>query len=258
MTFGLTEGWWLFEDRHLRVPGSPVLTEQSWQIVLERCGFHHVSSDRILSDNQESGSQRIMIAFSDGLNVKEAREVISETEQFENPSIDALASYLSTHYKKQLSDMPGMHSQMPQPLVFDKGRQTKKTPSPEKAIVRKKPSIIKIDHRDIAIIGVQGRYPQANTIDEFWSNLKNGRNCIEEIPKDRWDIDAFYHADKTSHDFGNIYARWGGFIQTNDIAIIGVSGQFPMAVTKEDFWMNILQGKDCIEEIPKSRWDYRQ
>ncbi|KPA16874.1 polyketide synthase, partial [Candidatus Magnetomorum sp. HK-1] len=140
----------------------------------------------------------------------------SSTLLFEHPSIDALASYFSMHYVKQLSDMPGMHSQSPQPLDFDKGRQTKKPPSPEKAIVRKKPSIIKTDHRDIAIIGVHGRYPQANTLEEFWNNLKNGRNCIEEIPKDRWDIDAFYHANKATHDFGNIYARWGGFIQQAD------------------------------------------
>ncbi len=36
---------------------------------------------------------------------------------------------------------------------------------------------------EIAIIGLAGKYPQADHIGEFWSNLKNGKDCITEIPK---------------------------------------------------------------------------
>lgn len=31
---------------------------------------------------------------------------------------------------------------------------------------------------EVAVIGMAGRFPQANNIDEFWDNLKNGRECI--------------------------------------------------------------------------------
>jgi acyl transferase domain-containing protein/thioesterase domain-containing protein/acyl carrier protein/phosphohistidine swiveling domain-containing protein/SAM-dependent methyltransferase len=42
------------------------------------------------------------------------------------------------------------------------------------------------------------------------------------------------------------------------VAIIGMSGQFPMAQTIENFWNNILEGKNCITEIPKERWNWRE
>ncbi len=53
----------------------------------------------------------------------------------------------------------------------------------------------------IAIVGLAGRYPQANNVHEFWENLKNGKDCITEVPKDRWD-----HAKYN-------YSKWGGFIE---------------------------------------------
>ena len=90
---------------------------------------------------------------------------LSSTLLFENPSIDTLAAYFLKNHEKKLSDILRMQSQRPQPLIFDKNRQTL-----TKEIVRNKPAIIKADHQDIAIIGVHGRYPQANTLDEFWSN----------------------------------------------------------------------------------------
>ena len=34
----------------------------------------------------------------------------------------------------------------------------------------------------IAIIGISGRYPQADTIERYWENLKTGCDSITEIP----------------------------------------------------------------------------
>lgn len=36
------------------------------------------------------------------------------------------------------------------------------------------------DH-DIAIIGISGHYPKADTLDEFWRNLEQGRDCVSPI-----------------------------------------------------------------------------
>ena len=41
------------------------------------------------------------------------------------------------------------------------------------------------------------------------------------------------------------------------IAIIGMAGQFPMAGDIDSFWKNLEEGKDCISEIPTSRWDWK-
>ncbi|TMC17418.1 MAG: hypothetical protein E6J34_18695, partial [Chloroflexi bacterium] len=43
---------------------------------------------------------------------------------------------------------------------------------------------------------------------------------------------------------------------TSPIAIIGMSGAFPQARDIQSFWSNLLAGKDCIGEIPPSRWDW--
>lgn len=43
-----------------------------------------------------------------------------------------------------------------------------------------------------------------------------------------------------------------------DIAVIGISGSFPMAANIDAFWENLKAGKDCVTEIPSVRWDYRQ
>jgi acyl transferase domain-containing protein/tryptophanase/acyl carrier protein len=40
---------------------------------------------------------------------------------------------------------------------------------------------------DIAVIGMAGRYPKAKNLSELWDNLAAGRDCIEEIPAERYE-----------------------------------------------------------------------
>ncbi|MFZ2754256.1 MAG: type I polyketide synthase, partial [Lysobacteraceae bacterium] len=42
------------------------------------------------------------------------------------------------------------------------------------------------------------------------------------------------------------------------IAIVGLSGRYPGAEDLDAFWRNLESGRDCITEIPASRWDYRE
>ncbi|KTT67251.1 hypothetical protein NS383_01830 [Pseudomonas oryzihabitans] len=67
---------------------------------------------------------------------------------------------------------------------------------------------------DVAIIGLAGRYPQARNLDEFWQVLSEGRDCISEIPLERWDHARYYSGDEDAP--GKTYARWGGFIDGVD------------------------------------------
>ncbi|MEH7664939.1 beta-ketoacyl synthase N-terminal-like domain-containing protein, partial [Bacillus velezensis] len=41
------------------------------------------------------------------------------------------------------------------------------------------------EEHDIAVIGLAGRYPQAGSIEEFYQNLRSGKDCITTMPKDR-------------------------------------------------------------------------
>ncbi len=66
----------------------------------------------------------------------------------------------------------------------------------------------------IAIIGMSGRFPMARDLDEFWDNLKAGRDCVTEIPADRWDYRRFWTEGAGKRD--GIYCKWGGFIDDAD------------------------------------------
>jgi 3-oxoacyl-(acyl-carrier-protein) synthase len=39
---------------------------------------------------------------------------------------------------------------------------------------------------DIAVIALAGKFPEADNIDEFWQNLKSGKNCVTRVPVNRW------------------------------------------------------------------------
>ncbi|MFJ4269252.1 SDR family NAD(P)-dependent oxidoreductase [Streptomyces coelicoflavus] len=60
---------------------------------------------------------------------------------------------------------------------------------------------------DVAVIGVSGRYPQAADLEEFWENLRAGRDCIREVPADRWNDERYAGAGA---------GRWGGFLDDID------------------------------------------
>ncbi|MCL9760238.1 type I polyketide synthase, partial [Frankia sp. AiPa1] len=41
----------------------------------------------------------------------------------------------------------------------------------------------------------------------------------------------------------------------NPIAIVGMSGLFPMARNHREYWQNVVDGADCTSEVPASRWN---
>ena len=66
LTFGLLEGWWLFEDEDVRIPGSPLVAPRMWRHVLAAEGFRHPLN--LKPDNDAMGaSQHILVAESDGV-----------------------------------------------------------------------------------------------------------------------------------------------------------------------------------------------
>jgi len=54
----------------------------------------------------------------------------------------------------------------------------------------------------------------AKDINEFWRNLVEGKDCITEIPKDRWDWQEYYGDPAKEANKTNI--KWGGFIEGVD------------------------------------------
>ncbi|HSN99382.1 MAG TPA: beta-ketoacyl synthase N-terminal-like domain-containing protein, partial [Candidatus Nanopelagicales bacterium] len=66
----------------------------------------------------------------------------------------------------------------------------------------------------IAIIGMAGRFPDADDLDAFWENLQRGHDAVREIPADRWDVHTFFDPDPDRLD--RTYCRWGGVLRDVD------------------------------------------
>lgn len=59
-------------------------------------------------------------------------------------------------------------------------------------------------HRDMAVIGMSGRFPLAGNTEAFWNNLASGLNCITPVPPGRWE---------SNHGGGPVF---GGFLDDID------------------------------------------
>lgn len=63
---------------------------------------------------------------------------------------------------------------------------------------------------DIAIIGMSCRFPGANSKDDFWQNLINGRECIYEFPnKRKMDLEDYLKRMGITENINDLYVKAG-------------------------------------------------
>nr|ATX68126.1 malonyl CoA-acyl carrier protein transacylase [Nostoc sp. UHCC 0450] len=151
------------------------------------------------------GIDSIMISQ---LNQKltEGLGAVSKTLFYEFQTLADLAHHLAASYIDGCLKWTEMNTSIATPDVKSK-------PSKENSAQMAKVAA----KQAIAIIGLSGRYPKAKTVADFWQNLKNGEQCISEIPRQRWDWRRHYHADpKEAVKLGKSYSKWGGFLEDFD------------------------------------------
>ncbi|CAM2069327.1 SDR family NAD(P)-dependent oxidoreductase [Sulfidibacter corallicola] len=66
----------------------------------------------------------------------------------------------------------------------------------------------------IAIIGLAGRFPDADDIHRFWENLVSGRDSVRDVPRHRWNVAEVF--DPKPGQPGKTYCKWGGFLERVD------------------------------------------
>lgn len=299
LTFGLLEGWWLYEDAELRIPGCPGLYPEAWQSVLESEGYRCVT---FMAESSHQLGQQIVAAESDGVirqkqpdaqaveetaaskepaeftapafsvtdrtvqfiketlakSIKLAPERIQPETSFEKYGIDSilqvnfireletltgelpktvlfehtntkeLAEYLLDTYPDKLQQAFGAEQAPPEtkqpepvpdeplPLVTETRRfisepKEAEAPKPKTETAAANRS----DRDDIAIIGISGRYPESETLDELWEHLKAGDSCITEAPENRWKSGLLKTMAKETRKEDR-KTRYGGFLQHID------------------------------------------
>ena len=75
LTVGLTDGWWLFEDRDLRSE-NPVLTRKAWLELLQACGYRDVFATADGDATSGLAGQSIVVARRGGAAGPEARWLV--------------------------------------------------------------------------------------------------------------------------------------------------------------------------------------
>src|SRR5262249_49574172 len=53
---------------------------------------------------------------------------------------------------------------------------------------------------EIAIVGMGCRFPGAGDLSTYWENILAGKDCIREVPPDRWDPEVFHDPASTAND----------------------------------------------------------
>jgi acyl transferase domain-containing protein len=105
----------------------------------------------------------------------------------------------------------------------------------------------------IAIIGFNGRFPGADSSEEFWANLCDGVDSITEIPPRRWDHSEYY--DPRRNVPGKVYAKWGGFlsdVDQFDAAAFGIAPVDAMFMDpQERLFLEAV--RDCLETAGYTR-----
>ncbi|QZL04211.1 acyltransferase domain-containing protein (plasmid) [Streptomyces sp. BHT-5-2] len=90
----------------------------------------------------------------------------------------------------------------------------------------------------VAVIGMGCRFPQAESVDQYWRLLTDQVDAITEVPGDRFDIAEHY--DPSPGTPGKTVSRYGGFLESPfhfDAAFFGIS---PLEATGMDPQQRLL------------------
>ncbi|MCG6892519.1 MAG: SDR family NAD(P)-dependent oxidoreductase [Desulfobacteraceae bacterium] len=275
LTFGLTEGWWRFEDEDIRIPHSPLLTADGWEAELAASGFQVVKRYPYPPDASEKPRQCILVGQSDG-------QVVCRQQEKAAPGKTA--------------------------AVASAGPSEETRPAPEGGLLRKHAE----DYLRKAIGGVLKRPASAIDVDTTFERYGIDSLLILEINK-RFEADfgnlptTLLFENRTVRRLADYFlsrheTRLNAMVGTAprhasgqpppetssledtdpeqdkphplatprptpgvrvtapapDIAVIGMSGRYPMAETLDSFWENLKNGRNCVQEIPAERWDWRR
>nr|AKQ22652.1 malonyl CoA-acyl carrier protein transacylase [Scytonema sp. PCC 10023] len=134
---------------------------------------------------------------------------LSKSLLLEYQTVRELTDYLLSHRRMELVKAIGGSIQDTEPK-----NPQKKTLILENNNVGDIPKQDAVTGEDIAIVGLYGRYPQAENPDQFWENLKSDTSSITEIPRERWDYRDFYDPEKGREN--KMYCTRGGFLTDID------------------------------------------
>jgi acyl transferase domain-containing protein/cation diffusion facilitator CzcD-associated flavoprotein CzcO/acyl carrier protein/SAM-dependent methyltransferase len=161
--------------------------------------------------------------------------LIEAIQVYSYPTLIEFSQYIKTEVEKQGVVIDGLEAELyplnkPKLAVVTMPKETalvlnrdyaqtsqRKLQSWRKQGILSVPSInsLTFQAKPIAVIGMAGQFPQANNLEEFWNNIAEGKNCISQISKDRWDINEYYK--EGAPVAGKTNCQWMGSLQEYDL-----------------------------------------
>lgn len=228
-TFGLTDGWWAFEDAELRVRG-PILDVEAWRTLLQKANFSVIATRPDAPSKLAAFGQRMFVArvgVESPVRVDECarwlrsriadfaripREQLDPTRNFMDQGIDSiLALQLRRDLERELEISLEATVTFSQPNV----RQL------ASFLLENHPSVMR---------RVLGAANDAEALTLVQPLLKT-----QESDEQRTQVAKAVIAN------------------AGDVAVIGMACRFPGAGTPEELLANSLQGKELIGRMPASR-----
>ncbi|MGG0754206.1 SDR family NAD(P)-dependent oxidoreductase [Brevibacillus laterosporus] len=117
LTFGFLQGWWMYEDTALRIPGCPGLYSDSWKKVLKTEGFHSISFP---VDEKNDYKQQIICAKSDGVTMQLQDPVpTASTLDYNNRQDESDTQFAHKEHHQKSSSMENPEDRMEHINVTD-------------------------------------------------------------------------------------------------------------------------------------------
>ena len=258
LTFGLLEGWWLYEDEALRLAGSPGLAPENWQAALEQEGFEAVT---FLADDVHELGQQVIAASSNG--------------QVRQPGVAAPAAVAAVAMPAPAPAVPtrvrAAASLRDQCIVYLQGVVATALKMEVAQVAPGRP-LTDFGLDSILVVGLTNQLRKAfpGITSTLFFEVQNVAALADYLLEHKREhVDALFEAApageptaapapvrqiRTARPQAPQGAPAGGIF---DVAIIGVSGRYPQAANLDEFWRNLADGRNCVTEIPAGRWDWK-
>ena len=99
----------------------------------------------------------------------------------------------------------------------------------------------------IAVIGLSSFFADAKNVEEFWTNILQGRDSITDVPENRWAIEDYYDEDLFAPD--KTYCKRGGFLPEIDFNPLefGLPPNI-LEVTDASQLLGLVAARDAFED----------
>ncbi|AGK75335.1 6-deoxyerythronolide-B synthase [Streptomyces microflavus DSM 40593] len=257
-SFGLLDGWWRYEDPHLRIQGSPLLSTAHWRHVLTQVGFRAIA---LPARDAEDLGQQIIVAESDGVirqaaavpcpsapyvaSVREspARAVVDHSTgsepgdrlrvHIEAVALDVLAAALEIPRTRIGRDEPFSNYGLDSIFAVNVARTLGGTLGIDLDIT------VLFEHNTLAELG-------EFIVSEYAEELRDVLPP-EPAPPDRAP-DPVKPQPRPQPELDEA--------ALDGMAIVGMSARFPGADDVDEFWRIVEQGGRCITAPPEKRADW--